>query len=112
MISPAGNSHDGTFTGEFVDEMYNLKYRIDDRKLCRHLFGAGSPEDEEAWQKLHDKIHQLENDYKIKVSVNMETSKVTVTPQYTISDTQKCTHHRKCRMSCPYRIDCDGSMIA
>ena len=72
MISPAGNTHDGTFTGEFVDDMYNLRFRMDQVKLMVDLFTYDSEEYLKAREKLHDERLILSQKYNIMVCINLK----------------------------------------
>ena len=72
MISPAGNSHDGTFTGEFIDDMYNLRYRMDQVKLMHKLFTYDSCEYLQERDKLDNERDILANKYNIMVCINLK----------------------------------------
>jgi hypothetical protein len=72
MISPAGNLHDGTFTGEFVDDMYNLRYRMDQVKLMVDLFTYDSTEYLQEREKLDDERLIMSQKYNIMVCINLK----------------------------------------
>jgi len=72
MITPAGNSHDGTFTNEFVDDMYNLKYRMDQVKLMVDLFTRDSKEYLHARSKIDDERLIMSQKYNIMVCINLK----------------------------------------
>ena len=72
MISPAGNTHDGTFTGEFIDDMYNLRFRMDQVKLMVDLFTYDSNEYLKEREKLHDEQLILSQKYNIMVCTNLK----------------------------------------
>lgn len=78
MISPAGNTHDGTFTGEFIDDMYNLKYRMDQVKLMIDLFTYDSEEYLKEREKLHDEQLIMSQKYNIRVCTNLKNFKIII----------------------------------
>jgi len=108
MNSPAGNTHDKHLNGQYVDDMYNLKHKMDNIKTIRQLFNAGSDEVDDSWAQLWDYTKELEQKYNCCFVVSVPAGQIMTRPWHVITDTQLCRRHGKCRRSCPDRVDYDG----
>lgn len=105
MTSPAGNTHDEIFTGDFVDELIDLRHKMNQVKLIRMLSGPGSDQTDKAWDDLTNYTEKLEQKYNCIFQVSVLAGQITKKPFLKITDEQRCKRHGKCRPSCKDRID-------